>query len=333
MAGINSLAASILQMNGQANLASFGNSSARNVYAAMVISTDDPTGQNRIKVRITSKDNEGKLFGGKDRDKLSDNLTYCYPLLPEFFHVRPIAAQLDENGNIINGLEGEMVWVILENPSDESAPRYWVGPIISSQLKLKYQSYKEAIQMTDITPFPINLTFGNNFKIDALLPGPADVAIQGRDDADLILKNRQAILSSGKFKPNSAIPNDVSPSNITLTQFDNNKVGKLKTFSQANIQSSNVNIYSPIGKFRENSLAKFEKNEILKSFGDLANSLHPAVLGDELIKLLDLIIRVLLTHIHTPQNPLLPTPDSDTLLGYTVEGELQNIISNVVRIN
>lgn len=331
MSGINDLAASILQMNGQGNFASKGNNSAKNMYPAMVVSTDDPTGQNRIKVRVVTKDNEGNLFGGKDRDKLNENLVYCYPLLPEFFHVRPIAAQVDDAGNLIT--QGEMVWVILENPSDDSAPRYWIGPIISSQLKLKFQAFAEALQMTDITAFNTNIATGNKFKIDALLPGSADVAVQGRDDADLILKNRQTILSAGKFKPNSIIPNDVSPSNITLTQFDNNKIGKLKTFSQANIQSSNVNIYSPIGKFRDQNLSKFEVNENLESFGNLANTLHPAVFGDELVKLLDIIIRVLLTHIHTSQNPLLPTPDSDTLLGYTVQGELQNIISNVVRIN
>jgi hypothetical protein len=331
MAGINDLAASILQMNNQANFASLGNNSARGVYPAIVVSTDDPTGQNRIKARIVTLDNEGNVSGGKDRDKLDKDLVYCYPLIPEFFHVRPIAQQLDNSGKIIS--QGEMVWIILENSSDDSAPRYWVGPIISSQLKLKFQAYAEAVKMTDITPFNVNIATNNDFKVDNLLPGSADVAVQGRDDADLILKPRQLILSSGKFKPNSIIPNDVSPSNLTLTQFDNNKIGPLKTFSQANIQSSNVNIYSPIGKFRDKNLAKFEVNENLKSFGNLADSLHPAVLGDELVKLLDLIIRVLLTHIHTPQNPLLPTPDSDTLLDYTVQGELQNIISNVVRIN
>jgi len=331
MAGFNDLAGSILQMNNQGNLASPGNSGARGVYPAIVSSTDDPTGQNRIKARIVTLDNEGKVIGGKDRDKLDKDLVYCYPLIPEFFHVRPIPQQLDNAGNIIS--QGEMVWIILENSTDDSAARYWVGPIISSQLKLKFQAYAEAVKMTDITSFNVNIATGNDFKVDGILPGSADVAIQGRDDADLILKSRQAILSSGKFKPNTITPNDVSPSNIILTQFDNNKIGPLKTFSQANIQSSNVNIYSPIGKFRDQNLAKFEVNENLKSFGNLADSLHPAVFGDELIKLLDLIIRVLLTHIHTPQNPLLPTPDSETLLGYTVSGELQNIISNTVRIN
>jgi hypothetical protein len=331
MAGINDLAASILQMNGQGNFSSPGNNSARGVYPAIVVSTDDPTGQNRIKARIVTLDNEGKVSGGKDRDKLDKDLVYCYPLIPEFFHVRPIPQQLDSDGSIIS--QGEMVWIILENSSDDSAPRYWVGPIISSQLKLKYQAYAEAVKMTDITAFNVNIATNNNFKVDAILPGQADVAVQGRDDADLILKPRQLILSSGKFKPNTITPNDVSPSNVMLTQFDNNQIGPLKTFSQANIQSTNINIYSPIGKFRDQNLAKFEVNENLKSFGSLADSLHPAVLGDELVKLLDVIIRVLLTHIHTPQNPLLPTPDSEILLGYTVRGELQNIISNVVRVN
>ncbi len=319
MAGINSLAASILQMNNMANLASPGNNSSRNLYPAKVESIEDPLGQNRIKARIVTLDNEGKIIGGKDRDKLPENLVYCIPLLPEFFHVRPLV--------------GEMVFVILENPSDDSSPRYWIGPIISSQLKLKRQSYEEAVKIFDYTPFNVNLATNNDFKVNALLPQESDVAVQGRDDADLILKSRQAILTAGKFNPNSVEPNVIAPSNLILTQFDNNKIGPLKTFSQANFQSSNINIYSPIGKFRDQNISKFETNENLKSFGDLANSLHPAVLGDELIKLLDLIITVLLTHIHTPQNPLLEIPQSTDLQEYTIDGKLQNIISNVVRIN
>lgn len=318
MAGINDLASSLLQSSGQGNFYSDGNKSIRGIYPAIVVSTDDPLSQNRIKARIISLDNNGQVVGGKDRDVPNENLVYCIPLLPEFFHVRPLV--------------DEMVFIILENPSDNSAPRYWIGPIISSQIKLKYQSYQEAVKIFDVSSFNVNLALNNNFKADAVLPQQSDVAVQGRDDADLILRQREAFLSAGKFVPNTVDINTVSPSNIQLKQFDNQS-GNLKTFSQANIQSTNINLYSPIGKYRSKDMEKFETNEFLKSFGDLANTLHPAVFGDELIKLLDIIIRVLLTHIHTPQNPLLPTPDSQTLQSYSVEGNLQNIISNVVRIN
>jgi hypothetical protein len=80
-------------------------------------------------------------------------------------------------------------------------------------------------------------------------------------------------------------------------------------------------------------MSKFETNEDLKSFGEFANTLHPLVFGDELVKLLDLIIRTILTHIHTPQNPMLAIPESDSLKEYTVEGALQNILSKNIRIN
>ncbi len=319
MGGLDDLASSLLQSSGQGNFFSNGNKSVRGIYPAIVVSTDDPLGQNRIKARIIALDNSGEVIGGKDRDVPNENLVYCVPLLPEFFHVRPLV--------------DEMVFIILENPSDNSAPRFWIGPIISSQIKLKYQSYQEAIKMFDVSSFNVNLALNNNFKADAVLPQQADVAIQGRDDADLILRQREAFLSAGKFKPNSVQVNTDSPSNIQLRQVDNNTSGKLKSFSQANVQSSNVNIYSPIGKFRSKDLEKFEVSDLLESFGDLAKKLHPAVFGDELIKLLDLMIRVILTHIHTPQSPLLPTPESQTLLGYSITGDLQKLISNTVRIN
>lgn len=331
MAGFNDLASAILQMNNQGNLASLGNNSARNLYPAMVTNVDDPTQQNRIQARIITLDNEGKIFGGKDRDKFNDNLPWCLPLMPEFFHVRPIPEQKDETGKVL--VQGEMVWLILENPSDESAARYWMGPIISSQLKLKFQTYSEALKIADLTPFGVNLNTNNDFKVDALLPGPSDVAVQGRDDSDLILKPRQVILTAGKFLPSSITPNTKNPSTIKLIQFDNNQTGPLTSYSQANINSTNINIYSPIGKFREKSMEKFEKSENLKSFGELAASLHPAVFGDELVKLLDLLIKVVLTHIHTPQSPLVTTPQSIDLQSYNIEGKLQNLISNVVRIN
>ena len=319
MAGINDLANSILQMNGQAGFASKGNKSDRIMYPAVVEDIDDPLGQNRIKARIITLDNDENIIGGKDRDKTKEDLVFCIPMLPEFFHVRPLV--------------GEMVFLYLENPTDDSAPRYWIGPIISSQIKLKQQLYAEAVKIFDYTSFNTNLALNNKFKTDSVLPQQSDVAIQGRDDADLILRPREIFLTAGKFKNGTIEVNDISPSNLQLKQIDNNKIGPLKTFSQGNIQSTNVNIFSHLGKFRSKELSSFEVNENLKSYGDLASSLHPAVLGDELIKLLDLIIKVLLTHIHTPQKPLLTIPESKELQSYSIEGKLQNIISNVIRIN
>jgi hypothetical protein len=107
----------------------------------------------------------------------------------------------------------------------------------------------------------------------------------------------------------------------------------LKKYSQGTLISTNINIYSPRGKFRGNDIKPFEINSDLKSFGKISDTLHPLIFGDESIKLFDLIIRLLLDHIHTPQMPLLQTAISDELKKYTVDGKLQNLISNHIRIN
>lgn len=317
---------SLLNMRGQGQgMSSEGNQAARNVYPALVISNQDPAGQNRIVARIVSLDENGEINGGRDRDKRDEDLPFCNPLTPEFLHVRP--------------LEGEMVMIILENPSDNSAPRYWTGPIITSQLKLKYQAYRDANDSFKRTSFFGDRNIQTNPEAFELVPQQADIAIQGRDDADLILRPRTAILTVGKFEPGTLDPNITSPCSITIKQidavFNENDEQTAPRFSQTNVHSNSINIWSPIGKFRDVSVGeKLEpSNEALEYLGDLANSLHPVPFGDELVKLLDVLIRVMLNHIHHPQTELLETEDSNFLSEYTLEGRLQELLSNFVRIN
>lgn len=318
--GLDDFTQSMLNANGQGGgTYSQGNQSARNIYPAVVVNISDPLDQNRIVARIINLDESGNIKGGRDREVPDDKLPFCTPMLPEHFHVRPLV--------------GEMVFIFLENPSDNSAPRYWIGPIISSKFKLKFQDYKESVKIFDYTAFNVNETTQTKPKVATAFPDQADIAIQGRGDADLILRQREAYLVAGKFKLSTFDVNTETPSYLQLKQFDNVTAGPLKAYSQANLQSTNINIFSPIGKFRNSDLASFEKNEDLKSLGDFAGSLHPTVFGDELIKLLDLIIKVLLTHIHTSQNPMLPIPESKQLQEYTVDGALQNLISKYIRIN
>jgi hypothetical protein len=318
--GLDDLTQNLLNTNGQGGATySSGNQTARNIYPAVVVSIDDPTEQNRIIARIVNLDQNGAIKGGRDRDTPDEKLPFCVPMLPEHFHVRPLV--------------GEMVFIFLENPSDNTAPRYWMGPITSSKLKLKFQDFKESIKIFDYTVFNVNPNIKDKPKVATVFPEQSDVAVQGRGDADLILRQREAYIVAGKFKSNTLDVNTETPSYLQLKQFDNVTDGPLKAYSQANLQSTNVNIFSPLGKFRNKDLAKFEKNEELKSLGEFANSLHPAVFGDELVKVLNLIIIVLLNHIHTPQNPMLSIPESKELQEYTVDGSLQNILSKFIRIN
>lgn len=436
MPKIDSLSQRNLDSIGQGNY----NSSVartRGVYPAVVVpyGVNDNSEQNRIRARIVSIQDDGKIQGktnstneenynsyaGKDSGIKDGDLVLCIPLLPQFFYVKPQV--------------GEMVYVIVENPADASSVRYWIGPIITSKLKLGFQSYEDAFKIFNKTTFISNEKTNNNFNVSSLLPEDSDVAIQGRNDADLILKKREALLIAGKFLDIQNFKINVeSPSYLKLKQINNvtqsqsekgqivvvlqkiiaevyknqnnyfvgnvvvkdaatdfelindsnsylekkdtldwtvqkikdvkekypnwefnsnseefknfpsrfdkttstsqsNAENILQRYSEAVLTSTNINIYSPRGKFRGNDLKSFEVNDDLKSFGTFSDSLHPAVFGDESIKLLDLVIRILLNHIHTPQMPLLETELSNELKRYTVDGKLQDLISNHIRIN
>jgi len=412
----------------------------RNLYPAIVVpgGTRDDAEQNRIRARIVAiNDEDGTIMGktsdnstdyntfsGADRGIPDDDLVMCIPFLPQFFFVKPQV--------------GEMVFVILENPKDISSVRYWIGPIITSKLKLRSQSYEDSVKLFDKTKFYTNRKIESSpLDIQRVFPQDSDVAVQGRNDADLILRSREALLVAGKFNSQTYSINTKTPSflnlkqinlaptipevqsfpepthlikiilketqeafiaNIRVVYFDileddtleeytieeetdtskkrtdsidflKSKIEEYKSkytlwgfessdipefegasvlyyssipktaqeiiepFSQGELVSNVLALYAPNGKFRNKDLSSVEAVDILKKWGVLADSLHPSTFGDETIKLLDLIIRYLLNHIHQPQNPPLNTAISDELQRYTLDGKLQNLLSNNVRIN
>jgi len=322
MAGLDALAKSSLQGQGLGGgVTSEGNQSSRIVYPAIVVNSEDPLGMKRVVARIISLDENDEINGGRDRDTPDDELPFCVPMQPNHFHIIPLV--------------DEMIYVILENPSDNSAPRYYFGSQINSQFKLKFQSYAEANRVFKYTDFNLNQNKSGSIDASTVLPKAGDIAIQGRTDADLILRPREAFLVAGKFDKGTLNINTETPSIFQLIQKENSEddTELMPRYSQANLTSTNINLYSIKGKFRDASIGEFEKNDDLKSLGELADTLHPATFGDENIKVLDLIIKVLLNHIHTPQMPLVPFPESEELSAYTVEGKLQDIISNHIRIN
>ncbi len=339
--GADSLSSQISQNRGLGGATTTTNVSTKFIYSAIVVprGDEDPAEQNRIRARIVTLDEGGKIKGrkseqdtnydnysGKDKNVPDNSLPWCKPLIPEFLHVRPQV--------------GEMVWVLLSNPLDPFSGRFWAGPVITTKLKLKFQAYEDAMSIFQVTNFIPDKKTQSKVSTLNIYPDKSDVALQGRDDADLILRPREAILIAGKFFRNTLEPNTETPANLQIIQIENppeeletDNEPLLERYSQSNLISTNVNLYSPRGKFRGNSIKEFEINEDLKSFNELANSLHPVPFGDELIRILDLIVKVLISHTHTPQKAAITNALTKELQKYTIDGQLQNIISNHIRIN
>lgn len=332
-----SISETLLNHGGQNNHNSKINTSNRIIFPAIVRSVSDNAGQNRIKAEIVNVDDNGNIIPGRDKDVPTEKLPICIPWNSEILHVRPKV--------------GETVLLFSENPSDLSSIRYWSGPMLTSQIKLNFQSFEESQSIFNPSSFSDKAIFDgptkqNQAAESSVLPAQNEISLQGRNDSDIILKNREVFIVAGKFKVDSTALNVDNKCYIQIKQVDTNpnltgiksvdlKLNEgFKPFTQQNFEATNFNFISPEGKFREfdKNHEENKTNPRIKDFGERAASLHPLMYGDEGIKLLKLILQFLLNHIHTPQNAPLKNNISSELEPY-LQGKLQDLITYTLRSN
>lgn len=334
----------------------------RIIYPAKVVSVEEVNGMRRIKARILQLDESGQEVPSKDKNLRDDELVTCIPLLPVYFQVMP---QKDE-----------MVLLFLENFGEGStnATRYYIGPIRSTYYNYDFEEFRNAIRIKDPEQKNIPVPFG----AQNLLPSNSEVAINGKKNSNIIFSESQVRINVGYFLDNTLNPDTQNFGQIELVQLkdDSRFVNKKRIkgenpplilptpekLSQTNIRANNINFIATEGDNRnvegqgeeviftisqntsKRSIIKYDlevlNNENIFRFGKEAESLHPLVFGDELIKLISKIIVRLETHIHTPQKPALPDTAGlrQDLLQYTIDengniNRLGELISKFVRTN
>jgi hypothetical protein len=320
-------------LSGQLNPSSDSTKNKRIIYPAKVRDVEDFANQGRIKVEIISiNETTGEEQPGKDNNTPLSKLPLCLPLLPDFLHSAP---QL-----------GEMVFIILDNPSDLSSNRYWVGPIRSTRFPRETESYVSANQIYQNSSYK---TQGNSTVKNSenpIFPSRNDIYIKGKDDSDIIFKSREVVLRAGSFINGQDEENKITPCSIQLLQKDVNNNENISPYSQINIKASNINLISTDlssrknrtlnenGSLRDENNIEKNTNKRLEDFGEDAVKLHPLVLGDELVKLLKVIIRFCINHKHTPQeSAYAPTEELDILNEFLSDENMKVILSNTVRTN
>lgn len=282
------------------------------IREAKVISVDDKYLGGRIKVRL----------GGMDSQKADYELPYCYPLLPKLLHVNPKV--------------GEAVLVILEKQGSPTSNRFFIGPILS-------QAYFYGQELYDTTA--LNMLLNRRITPqqhpekdpdnNGTLPDRDDVALIGRENTDIVLKNSELRLRCGyKENPTGQIKNrlhfnKIDPAYIQLkykkmVDNDNNEIN-----SVINVVADRINLLSRDSK----NYFKLTDQKDLITDDELLNILdtaHPLIYGDELVsflkKFLDLFSRH--THPFSMMPPSFNKADTDTLAE-----NLNDMLSKAVRIN
>lgn len=270
-----------------------------------VVSVNDENACLRIKVRLQPEDNNTAV----------EDLPYCFPLLPKHFQVNPKV--------------GEMVLVITSRLGVSQSRRWFIGPIISQQYMLREDPFISATTgYFSLLPRP-----ELNPENEGSYPDREDVAVQGRKNADLILKENEVRLRCGFQKE----PNGLSQNSLLFNKEDLSyiqmkykrmKDHKGKTFNSAiNIVADRINLLS------HDSTTPFTLNDTKeliteKELKKILEKAHPLIYGDELVNFLTQLIEVIRTHTHpfamdppcftTPQTKVLDT-DLDAMLSQSIK--------------
>lgn len=278
---------------------------------------DDQAGL-RIKVQIPTVDTSDN----------PDDWPWAYPLLPKHLHINP---------NL-----GECVIVILKDLGAPFNERFFIGPVISQQYYLPNDSYyHSALRMVEgsgcmVQPRPNPILDPDN---EGNILDRRDIALQGRDDSEIIFKPSEIRLRCG-FKPgydSSDVDkrlhyNKTDPAYILMRYRYNRDENDKEFKSSINIVADRINLLSHDSPNVFNLTDKKDlitDNEMKK----ILQQAHPMVYGDKLIEFLYTFLDVFVRHSHSwaqsPAGETLMETDKD----FCLNTDLRAMLSKSIKLN
>lgn len=288
-------------------------------YYGEVISNIDKIGASRIQVRII----------GIDDHITTSELSYAFPMVQKFLHVVPKV--------------GETVLIFIPDVRNPFIDRLYIGPIISQPQMLRGDnipfSSKSALNSGIVNPNEAPDTVPEN---KGVYPSINDIAIQGRNNSDFILKEKEVLIRAGQFESKTKtgdIPkfNKINPAYIQI-KHDALLKSSTKTTNQelgtvVNVVANKINLIT-----HKDGAPRFVLNDqdsyiSPKELERILNEAHPLVFGDTLIEYLNLLKTAFLNHVHA-----YPGMKPQDLTGATTipkynEFNLDSILSKNIRIN
>ena len=209
------------------------------IFPGSVIENDDPMMLGRVRVRPESLRYQDMITGQglemvnndvPDVEKWGPKDPFIFlPLLPYFIYQVP--------------KPGEYVHIIYYNKSYDllSQNQFYVQGPFSTPTSINQESYAAAQTfMTNIyrnkQPKPLKSNTNTENKKEqnsvayspGVFPEPNDIAIMGRNSADLILKENELVLRAGKFKgnlkPNQKVQPNTDRAFLQLSNFNNQSI-------------------------------------------------------------------------------------------------------------
>lgn len=305
------------------------------IQRGKVISIDDSNDAGRIKVRVLGVDNN-----------LVDSATFdAFPMLPKHINIVPKIK------------EGVLIFTF--KSGNNKIDRMYLGPIIPQPQFLNNADFDlEAwnafsFGLQDLGPAP-----SERKKIKGGYPKKDEIAIQGRKNTDLILKDSEVLLRAGKF----VFKGDPANNGASADEFDeklgykfnnrsqgyiqikyNVQTNVLKTSNEpkeygtvTNIVANKINLLTYKNGSPSFTLANQENLISDEEMQNILTTAHPLVFGDKLLEFLKLIKIAVSNHTHkyaglSPHSE--GQSESAKAMQQMNEYDLEQILSKNIRIN
>lgn len=280
-----------------------------------VLSVKDDNAGLRIKVRIHPEDADCKT---------DEELPYCFPLLPKHIHINPKV--------------NECVMVILSAQDNPKSNRFFIGPLVSQQYGLNFEpcEYQATCLLegqAKVKPYPDPSMNSDN---NGTIPEREDIAIQGRQNTDIILKDEEIRLRCGfKKNPVATDPKKNLMFNKEDLAYIQMKFKKRKDQNNKEYRSSINMVADRINLLSHDSKDIFTLNDPEKLISDdemskILEEAHQLPYGDKLVEFLKKFIEIFTVHTHPfPMSPpSLTKPETDFF-----SQNLNDMLSQSIRIN
>lgn len=263
----------------------------------VAVSTNSKANQNRdLRFNADEHAIRCRVLGSQyDNNLTTDELPNCFPLLPKHLNIVP--------------KEREVVLVITFGEDEKHSDRFYIGPIISSLDKLNFDS-TDGTAMSNLavglTSPAVNLD--RLPEADGIYDNPQNLIIEGRNNTDIIQRDNEVLIRSGKFTLNNPLSfNKRNPAYIQL-KFNQDIIdadGQKKNVSVNNIVANKINLLTYSGGQPEfDDLTNVDKDTRIPNYitdeqlNTIMETAHPLVFGDTLVQYLRLFKRALINHVH-----------------------------------
>jgi hypothetical protein len=302
-----------------------------------VVSIDDPNDAGRIKVRVLGVDNA-------DTDS---EVFYAFPMLPKHINVVPKLK------------DGVLIFTFTNG--NNKVDRMYLGPVIPQPQNLDKADFDlEAWNAFTFGKQDLGPAVVNRKKIRGGYPNKEDIAIQGRKNVDVILKDDELLLRAGKF----VYPDDLANNTRSNDEFDNRLKNpfkfnsrtqgyiQIKYNAQTNVSESDndpkefgtvtnvvANKINLLTHKEGNPRFNLTNQDNLISDEEMQKILaeaHPLVFGDKLVEFLKLVKNAISNHTHKYPG-ISPHSEGSSATAKVMqdmnEYDLEQILSKNIRIN